>query len=521
VLLASSALSFLRRFVIAMLAVVVLAAGGFVTAKAYGKREFGKSRTVTIPEGVLAKIKPGEPANYLLIGSDIRPADETPEEAKAYGSAKDVGGGGRSDVMMILHVDPVAHTGMLVSFPRDLVVEIPGHGRNLLNSAYAFGGPTLVIETLQADFKPMRINHYLEVDFRSFKSIVNAIGRIHIWFPTPVHDPYTGLETKQAGCANLDGDQALAYARSRHYYIPRDLQNVKPWAPVTHSDGSISSVGWIEDPRADLDRIPRQQYFLRTVSQAATDKTGRNPLKIQPLLNAVFKNLAHDQDLEYDDLAALALTFRGFSPAKVEMSTLPIVPSPYRQFPGQVAAKFPDAIAVISRLSNFTPPPKQPIVKPLVADKVKVRVVNGSGVKNAGGAALDAFIAAGFRSAGPAADADRSDYQTQVRYAPGKFHEGYTVAVAVGTPNLVEAASAKNTLGGDVMLIVGRDYARLKHRFDQIPRPAGAPSTTSTTPTTVRHPTSTTTTVARPIVDTRFVPVDPTTGAALVGCPVK
>jgi hypothetical protein len=245
-------------------------------------------------------------------------------------------------------------------------------------------------------------------------------------------------------------------------------------------------------------------------------------LKIQPLLNAVFKNLAHDQTLKYDDLAALALTFRGFSPAKVEMSTLPIVPSPYKQFPGQVAAKFPDAIAVIARLSNFTPPPKQPIVKPLVADKVKVRVVNGSGVKNAGGSALDMFVAAGFRSAGPAADADRSDYQTQVRYAPGKFHEGYTVAVAVGTPNLVEAASAKNTLGGDVLLIVGRDYDKLKHRFDLVPRPSGLPSSTSTTSTTVRRPVSTTTTtVARPIVDTRFVPVDPTTGAALVGCPVK
>src|SRR4029079_10229466 len=206
--------------------------------------------------------------------------------------------------------------------------------------------PALVIETLQADFTPMRINHYLEVDFRSFKSIVNAIGHIHIWFPTPVHDPFTGLDVP-GGCQNLNGDQALAYARSRHYYIPRDLQNVAPWNPVTHRDGSITSVGWLEDPRADLDRIPGQKYFVLTVSQAATDKTGRNPLKIQPLLNAVFKNLAHDQNLKYDDLAALALTFRGFSPAKVEMSTLPIFPSPYKQFPGQVAAKFPDAIAVI------------------------------------------------------------------------------------------------------------------------------------------------------------------------------
>ena len=96
------------------------------------------------------------------------------------------------------------------------------------------------------------------------------------------------------------------------------------------------------------------------------------------------------------------------------------------------------------------------------------------------------------------------------------------MAVAVGTPNLVEAASAKNTLGGDVLLIVGRDYDKLKHRFDLVPRPTGLPPSTSTTSTTVEAPVSTTTTtVARPIVDTRFVPVDPKTGAALVGCPLE
>jgi hypothetical protein len=208
------------------------------------------------------------------------------------------------------------------------------------------------------------------------------------------------------------------------------------------------------------------------------------------------------------------------------MSTLPTAPSPFPQFPGQLVAKFPDVIPVITRLANFTAPPKKPIETPLPADKVKVRVVNGSGKKGAGGVALDAFTAAGFPSAGAAADADRSDYQTQVRYAPGKFREGYTVAIAVGTPNLVEAASAKNVLGGDVLVIVGRDFDSLKHRFDLIPHSKSAPSTslqsTSTTQATVpRTTTTTSTTVAPRTVDTRFVPVDLKTGAALVGCPSK
>jgi LCP family protein required for cell wall assembly len=523
VLLPPFALTFIRRFAIALLAVVVLATVGFFSAQAYGKREFAKSRVIHIDEGILATVKPGEPANYLLIGSDQRPPDETPQEAQAYGSNKVVGGQ-HSDVMMVLHVDPVARTGMLVSFPRDLMVQIPGHGRDLLNAAFAFGGAGLVIQTLQRDFEPLKINHYLEVDFRGFKKIVNTIGHIHIWFSTPAHDPFTGLDINQAGCASLDGDQALAYARSRHYYVPKDLQHPAPW--VWDYPKQSGGDGWVATG-SDIDRIPRQQYFLRTVSQAAIDKSGNDPLRVVPLLDAVFGSLGHDQTLKQSELYSLALTFRGLNPAKVQMSTLPTLPDPTN--PNRVLAKFPDAAGVIDLLAKFTAPPKKPIVKPLAAGKVKVRVVNGSGSKGAGSQALDTFVAAGFRSAGPAQDADRSDYQTSVRYAPGKFREGYTVAVAVGTLNLVEAASAKFTLGGDVLLIVGRDYASLKQHFDLVPRPAGtlpsvAPNSTAAGPTLSTAPSTsvtTTTSVPRRTVDTRFVPVDPKTGAALVGCPRK
>jgi polyisoprenyl-teichoic acid--peptidoglycan teichoic acid transferase len=516
VLLPSSALSFLRRFAIALLAVVVVATVGFVSAQAYGKREFAKSRTITIPNGILAQVKPGEPANYLLIGSDIRSADETPQEAQAYGSSKELGTAGRSDVMMVLHVDPASHTGLLVSFPRDLIVDIPGHGRNLLNASFAFGGPSLVIETLQKEFTPLKINHYLEVDFRGFKDIVNKIGHIKVWFPTAVHDPFTGLDVEQPGCVSLDGDQALAYSRSRHYNIPEDKQNPAPWRPT---GSEMTSRGWIEDPLSDLDRIPRQQYFLRTVSQAATDKTGSDPLKINGLLNAVFRSLGHDQTLKYEELTSLAVTFKGLNPARVQMMTLPVAKSPYRQFPGQVVAKFPDAGGVIGLLSTFTAP-RRVLVKPLAANKVKVRVVNGSGVKGAATKVLDTFTAAGFKSGGDAVDADRSDYKTQIRYAPGKFNQGYTIATAVGTANLVPAASQKSTLGGDALLIVGTDYDSLAHHFELIPRPAGVTIPPSTTTSSGVPATTTTTTVAK-TADNPFVPVDPKTGGALVGCPAK
>jgi LCP family protein required for cell wall assembly len=520
VLLSSSVFAFLRRFAIALLAVVILTAGGIMVGKSYGQREFAKTTKVHIDDGVLAATKPGEPANYLLLGSDIRPADETPQEAAQFGTSADTGGQ-RSDVMMILHVEPALHTGTVVSFPRDLVVTIPGYsGHHLLNAAFSFGGPTLAIKTIESNFPPIKINHYLQVNFRGFKSIVDKIGKVHIWFPTPVRDVFTRLDVPKAGCVDLNGDGALAYARSRHYNIPVDVNNPAPFVLRNTKKPENGSQGWIEDPLSDLDRIPRQQYFLRTLSRAAISKIGGDPTKIPGLLGAIFKNLTVDEKLKFSELQELAVTFRDLNPAKVNMMTLPWAPSPLPGFRANVIAKFPDWIVIANQLAHFTPA-KKPVVKPLVADKVKVRVVNGSGVKGAATKVLDTFTAAGFKSAGFAQDADRSDYKTTVRYAPGKFAQGYTVAVATGTLNLVEAASAKNTLGGDVLLIIGSDYDALKHRFDLIPRPAGVSVTTGPTSTTLTAPTSTTTTTVRRTVDTNFVPVDPKTGGPLVGCPSK
>jgi hypothetical protein len=116
-----------------------------------------------------------------------------------------------------------------------------------------------------------------------------------------------------------------------------------------------------------------------------------------------------------------------------------------------------------------------------------------------------------------------------VRYAPGKNSEGFTAAFAIGTPKFVEAASKKATLGGEVLVIVGKDYDSLLHRFNDVPGTAvtattlpGATPTSvaaTTVPTTAAAPTTTSTTAPAEKFDERFVPVDPKTGGPLVGCP--
>src|SRR5713226_1510879 len=204
---------------------------------------------------------PGQPANFVLLGSDTR-ANVTPEEQQAYGSPAQEGGK-RSDTLMVVHVDPAQRKGVLVSFPRDLMENIPGVGRSKINAAYNYG-PQKVIDTLQNVFG-ISIQHYMEVDFESFKAIVDAMGGVQIYFSAPTRDQKSGLEVIpfgfKPGCYTLDGNQALGYARSREYeeYIDGRWQ-------VTGQDAP------------DLHRIQRQQTFMRRLGAEAFQRSIADPL---------------------------------------------------------------------------------------------------------------------------------------------------------------------------------------------------------------------------------------------------
>ena len=159
-----------------------------------------------------------------------------------------------------------------------------------------------MIKTFEQDFG-IPIKHYLAVDFIGFKKIVDAIGHVKIYFPTPARDFFTGLDQPAAGCVSLNGDEALAYARSRHYAIPTQRRD-QPRPEQQDATGS-------RIPLADLDRIQRQQYFLRTLGQTALDKARRNPLTALHLADAVVSSLTGDQTLSNNDLKSLVRAFRG------------------------------------------------------------------------------------------------------------------------------------------------------------------------------------------------------------------
>jgi LCP family protein required for cell wall assembly len=479
--------AFVRRFAVACVVVSVVAAAGVVVTDQFSRHEFAKRTTVRLAAGLLAPAIPAKPANFLLFGHDEF---------------------GNSDTMMVVHVDPAVRTPLLVSFPRDLMVNIPGHGLEQLNAAFPQGGAGLLIKTMQTDFH-IPIQHYLQVDFSGFPKIVDAIGSVKVWFPTPVHDPYIGLNIPQRGCISLNGQMSLAYVRSRHYYVPDNLASPAPWSwnyPAQQGGQGWTAVG------SDIDRIPRQQYFLRTLAQAAISRTGDNPLRIIGLVDAVMTHLTSDPNLTLDELKALVRTFRQVKPADVEMTTLPWAPDPAN--PNRVVVAYPAATAVLDQLANFTPPP--PFIPVLVkANTITVRVVNGSGVPGIAEKVLNLLVAAGFRSAGPAADADRSNYaHTQIRWTANTAAQGVTLIYATGAKSFGEATTTADLRGADVLVVVGRDWNTLQHHLTGLPggprahRPANTTSTVATSTTTT--PTT---------VDRRYIPVDPKTGGILVGCP--
>ncbi len=227
----------------------------------------------------------GAGVNYLIAGSDKR----------ADGSVS----GERADTLIVMRVgDGVPK---MVSIPRDLWVPIAGtDGSAKVNAAYN-GGPQRLVATVQGALD-IPIHHYVEVDFVTFGSLVDAVGGVEIDFPNPVFDPGSGLSVEQAGPTTLDGEQALAYVRSRQYTEVIDGQPQK-------------------DPTADIGRQLRQQNFMKAVM----GKVGatRNPIGLTKVARALGKDLKIDDDLTAFGALGLARGLAGTSPESLVLPTVP------------------------------------------------------------------------------------------------------------------------------------------------------------------------------------------------------
>ena len=192
-----------------LLGVLILAvAGVFGTI---GFIYFVDSKIEKIPDEELpsleAEISDNGIRNILIVGSDSR---EGLDDLENFGSF----GGSRTDVIMVAHIVP-GQGAQLLSLPRDLKMEIPGHDTNRINAAFVFGGPDLLVQTIQNNLD-IPIHHYVEINFVGFQNVIDALGGISKTFDNPARDAKSGLDV-DAGTIVMDGETALEYARSRNY----------------------------------------------------------------------------------------------------------------------------------------------------------------------------------------------------------------------------------------------------------------------------------------------------------------
>jgi LCP family protein required for cell wall assembly len=199
---------------------------------------------------------------------------------------------------MILRVDPETNQAAVLSFPRDLWVSISGSNKkSRINAAFDTENPKKLIDTIYENFV-IPVDYYINVDFCAFKGIVDAVGGVAVPFEFAARDANTGLNIPGPECHTFQGDEALAYVRSRHY------QWLNP-----------DTGKWVTDPTSDYGRITRQQDFLKRALGKAIDRGARNPLVAQGLLDTMRKYVTTDTELTIDVMLQLAGAMRNFDPA--------------------------------------------------------------------------------------------------------------------------------------------------------------------------------------------------------------
>ncbi|MEV5985682.1 LCP family protein [Streptomyces sp. NPDC052051] len=258
-------------------------------------RDVDLSKVIDRPEG-------GEGTNYLIVGSDSRDGMSSEDKKKLHtGSAE----GKRTDTMMILHTGDNGST--LISLPRDSDVEIPsfkgsssgklyqGTGRHTkLNAAYATDGPELLVRTVEFN-TGLRIDHYAEIGFGGFANIVDAVGGVEMTIDKGFKDKWSGADF-EAGKQTLNGEQALAFVRTRHAFAASDLQRTK-----------------------------NQQKFLSALAhEVATPSTVLNPFRLYPTMGAGLDSLIVDKDMSLWDLADMFWSMKGVTGGDGTSMNMPI-----------------------------------------------------------------------------------------------------------------------------------------------------------------------------------------------------
>ncbi|MEU4115982.1 LCP family protein [Kitasatospora sp. NPDC028055] len=323
----------LRWSACAVAALVV--AGGGAGAYAYLKLN-GNIKSVDI-DSRLGDARPPAATdgsfNILVLGSDSRVG----ENGDLAGG--DTGDSARSDTAMVVHVYQDHSRASVVSIPRDTLVDrpqctdgagkaVPAAKRAMYNSAFEAGGAACAVKTTE-QLTGLRMDHYLQVDFAGFARVVDAIGGATVTTTVAIHDKDSGLDLP-AGQHHLDGQQALAFVRTRHGV----------------GDGS------------DLGRIELQKQMVKSLLQQAGGLgLFSNPVKLWSIGDTMTKSVTTDSALgSVNSLVGLVQELKGIGPDQLSMVTLPVVTAP--SDPNRVVEQQPQAGSLWAALRADQPLPQ-------------------------------------------------------------------------------------------------------------------------------------------------------------------
>lgn len=271
----------------------------------------------------------GKGTNFLLVGSDSRQG-LTEAQKKEFGATNSAGA--RTDSIILVHVSDNGNKPLIISLPRDSFVPIPGYRKNKINASYAFGGPKLLVATVEGA-TGLRIDGYLEIGFGGFSSVVDSLGGVDICVPFNMKDPEAGIDLKK-GCQTLNGPNALGFVRTRH-----------------------------TDPRGDLGRADRQRQFLAAVmKKAVSPSTVLVPWRYKGFADSMSHGLVLGQDTTMNEALQIFSAMRSVSNGEGISATVPIADPNYTTYAGSSvkwdSAKASELFRMIKDDESLTSVPK-------------------------------------------------------------------------------------------------------------------------------------------------------------------
>ncbi|MBP3043317.1 LCP family protein [Arthrobacter jiangjiafuii] len=388
-----------------------------------------------------------DPLQILVLGTDNREGQES----------------NNSDVMMLVNMAADRSHVTVVSFPRDLLVPLPectdpvsgntypAMDLGQLNGALGNGGPGCTVAAIN-DLTGLNIDHFMMADFNAVKELSNTLGGVEVCVNQPVDDPLSGLNLP-AGVSSVQGDQALAFLRTRHGF----------------GNGG------------DEGRIRAQQSFLASMIRKVQEEgTLKNLPKLYSIAETVTANLTVDKQLtDVSSLIALAGRLKDVDLSRVAFVTAPVAPYAYdtnrlvldeeaaaplfaamvedRDITEAAPTQAPETTTAPGTETETpaTPVEEAPLFDPATIPVTILDSTGSTGSQSRDQALATYLLSQGFTLATSGGQTDAPSPATQIFFAPGYQEMAGQVAAALAVPTVQVMAS--NLVNG-VSVQVGQDF---------------------------------------------------------------